>query len=113
MAALATWDDVEAAMRAINIAWGKVRDAAALREQETVIHRGAIVDVDDRQGGVRPIPQAPYRFSKAKSGVRGAAPHRGEHNTSVLGDWLHMGADDIAKLMGAGVLLQDDAVLQG
>jgi crotonobetainyl-CoA:carnitine CoA-transferase CaiB-like acyl-CoA transferase len=110
MAALDSWEAVEAAMDRMNIAWGQVRHGATLREQPTLAHRRSIVEIDDRAGGTRPIVQSPYRFSDARSGVRGPAPHRGEHNTEVLKEWL--GKDDaaIAALAAAGVLLRDEAL---
>ena len=88
----------------MNIAWGQVRNAATMREQPTVAARGAIVEVDDRAGGTRPIPQSPYRFSTATSGVRGPAPHRGEHNREVLGDWINKSANEVDALVDAGIL---------
>ena len=63
-------------MARMNIAWGEVRNARTLTEQPTVKARGSIVQVDDREGGTRPVVQSPYRFSAAASGVRGPAPHR-------------------------------------
>lgn len=107
MAALTSWDSIETAMAEMNIAWGRVRHAATVREQQTVVARGTIVDVDDRAGGTRPIPQSPYRFSKARSGVRGPAPYRGEHNRDVLTEWLDKPSDDIDALTDAGVLQQE------
>jgi CoA:oxalate CoA-transferase len=111
MAGLATWAEVEAAFERMNIAWGEVRPAASLRDQPTLRHRGAIVGVDDRAGGVRPTGQSPYRFSQATSGVRGGAPHRGEHNAEVLAEWLGLSAEEVADLEGAGVLSRDREVL--
>jgi len=107
MMGLADWEKVTAAMAAMNIAWGEVRDGARLREQPTLAHRGSIVDLDDREGGTRPIPQSPYRFSAAKSGVRGVAPHRGEHNAEVLAEWLGLDGAKAAALRKAGVLSAD------
>jgi crotonobetainyl-CoA:carnitine CoA-transferase CaiB-like acyl-CoA transferase len=104
MRGLADWDAVEAALAKVNIAWGRLRAGHDLGEQPTLRHRGAIVQVDDRAGGTRPIPQSPYRFSAASSGVRGGAPHRGEHNTEVLGEWLGLGEADVARLAESGVL---------
>ena len=63
--------------------------------------------VDDRAGGERLVTQSPYRFSDAESGVRGGAPHRGEHNAEVLQEWLDMDAVDIAALVDCGALLED------
>ena len=111
MSGLATWAEVESAFSRMNIAWGQVRRAATLREQPTLRHRGAIVDVDDRAGGVRPTGQSPYRFERAASGVRGPAPHRGEHNAEVLHEWLGLSADDAARLEAAGVLSRDGETL--
>ena len=104
MRGLADWDEVEAAMAKINIAWGRVRRGHDLGEQPTLRHRGSIAQIDDRAGGTRPIPQSPYRFSAARSGVRGGAPHRGEHNREVLGEWLGLGDAEVAALSAAGVL---------
>jgi len=104
MRGLADWDQVGSAMARMNIAWGEVRPGAGLRNQPTIKHRGSIVEIDDRAGGTRPIPQSPYRFSAARSGVRGSAPHRGEHNQDVLGDWLGMAPIDVEALVQGGVL---------
>lgn len=46
--------------------------------------RGMVRDVDDRRGGAYPVLDTPYRFSRAKSGVRGTAHYRGEDNRAVL-----------------------------
>jgi len=103
-AALGDWSQVEAAMDRMNTAWGQVRHGAALRDQPTLKHRGSIAEIDDRAGGTRPIPQSPYRFSDARSGVRGPAPHLGEHNTQVLSEWLGMSSEDVGKLVANRVL---------
>lgn len=109
MRSLSSWDQVEAAMAKMNLAWGQVRNAATMAEHPTVSARGAIVQIDDREGGTRPIPQSPYRFSAAKSGVRGPAPHRGEHNAEVLGDWLGCSAAEVGELEQHKVLQRDGA----
>jgi CoA:oxalate CoA-transferase len=108
---LADWPAVEAAMARMNLAWGQVRRGADLREQPTVRHRGSIAEIDDRAGGTRPIPQSPYRFSAARSEVRGPAPHRGEHNAEVLAQWAGKSAAEVAALEASGVLLKDAATL--
>ncbi len=105
---LTTWNQVAEAMTAINMAWGQVRHGADLRDQPTLRHRGSIVEIDDREGGTRPIPQSPYRFSNAKSGVRGPASTRGEHNGQVLGEWLDLPKAAVAALTEAGVLSATD-----
>lgn len=105
-AGLATLAEVAAAMATMNLAWGAVRDSVDVGESPTVRHRGSIATVDDRAGGMRPIAQSPYRFSQAEAGVRGPAPHRGEHNHEALADWLGVGEEEIEAWRTAGVLLE-------
>jgi CoA:oxalate CoA-transferase len=107
MRGLADWDAVETAMDKANLAWGQVRRGHDLGEQPTLRHRGSIAQVDDRAGGTRPIPQSPYRFSSARSGVRGGAPHRGEHNHQVLGEWLGLGEREVDAMLASGLLAAD------
>jgi len=104
-------DAMVAGMARMNLAWGDAREAKDVREQPTVAARNSVVDIDDRAGGTRPIVQSPYRFSNATSGVRGPAPHRGEHNVSVLADWCGMAEADVEQLLAQGVLLRDDEML--
>ena len=111
MLALATWDQVEQAMHTMNLAWGKVRAPESVVEQPTLAARGAIVQMDDRAGGTRPLTQSPYRFSAATSGVRGPAPHRGEHNAQVLGEWLGYDEVVLQTLIADGALQRDDEQL--
>lgn len=108
MAALDSFEAIEACMDKMNLAWGRVRDPATIREQATVQARNTIVEVNDRDGGTRPVTQSPYRFSHAKSGVRGPAAHRGEHNHEVLAEWLNRSALDVDGLLLAGVLQSED-----
>ncbi len=108
MRSLSSWEAVDEVMAAMNIAWGVVRAPEDIRNQATVAARGAIVEVDARDGGTRPVVQSPYRFSAARSGVRGPAPHRGEHNGDVLTEWLGKDAGAIEALHAAGVLLVDE-----
>ncbi len=112
LANLASWTEVEEAMAAMNLAWGRVRTPMTLRDQPTIAARKAIVDIDDRIGGTRPITQSPYRFSGARSGVRGPAPHRGEHNSAVLVDWLSKSPVQISQLHSDQVLQFDGDFVQ-
>lgn len=112
LANLASWTEVEEATAAMNLAWGRVRAPMTLRDQPTIAARKAIVDIDDRIGGTRPITQSPYRFSAARSGVRGPAPHRGEHNSAVLVDWLGKSPAQISRLHSDQVLQFDGDFVQ-
>jgi len=107
MLSLASWEAVEDAMAKMNLAWGRVRSGKALREQPTLAFRKSVIDIDDRAGGVRPMAQTPYRFSQATAGVRGPAPHKGEHNAEVLHRWLGLSDDEITALLARGILTRD------
>jgi crotonobetainyl-CoA:carnitine CoA-transferase CaiB-like acyl-CoA transferase len=97
-----------AALDRANLAWGDVRTTEAAFESPTARARGSAVWIDDRGGGRRRTVQSPYRFSSARSGVRGPAAYRGEHNREVLSEWLGASADEITKLEQAGVLLAEE-----
>jgi crotonobetainyl-CoA:carnitine CoA-transferase CaiB-like acyl-CoA transferase len=84
-----------------------VRDPHHLDEQVTLKHRGMIKQVDDRVGGTRPVADSPYRFSGAKSGVRGPAAHRGEHNRGVLKEWLGAADRQIDAWIESSVLIPE------
>lgn len=94
-------------MDELDIPWGQVRDPRKLDRQPTLQARDMIIEVDDRAGGTRPMVQSPYRFSSARSGVRGPAAHRGEHNREVLSSWLGMEEKSIEQLVADGLLLAD------
>jgi CoA:oxalate CoA-transferase len=113
MLAQTSFEQIEQTMARMNLAWGRVRNASTLTEQPTIKARGTITQIDDREGGTRPITQSPYRFSMARSGVRGPAPHRGEHNKEVLAQWLGYEDGRVQALTDLGVLQQDAEALAG
>lgn len=108
----ATFDDLSAHLDDVNLAWGRVRQVGDdVYSQPSVVARGVVVDVDDRQGGTRKTVQSPYKFSGARSGIEpgAAAPKRGEHNVDALVDWLGTTSDQAGALVETGVLLCADA----
>lgn len=100
---LGTFDAVADALATVRIPVGIVRTVAEVAASGWAAHRRAIVEVDDRQGGTIPIPNAAWRFSDADAGVAGPPAWRGEHNRQVLGD---AGFDEaeLDRLEAAGVL---------
>ena len=102
-----TRDDVITALDEMNIAWGDVRSAADVADLACVQARESIVQIDDRSGGTRSIPQSPYRFRRNQSNVRKGAPHLGEHNDEVLHEWLGWTSADIDKVSSALVTGSD------
>ena len=102
---LRTKAQVQEVMESLGLAWGEVRDSSTLMGSDTVRHRGVLTEVDDRAGGLRVIPQTPYRFSNAEAAVRGGAPHRGEHNEEVIRDWLGLDDEDVGRWLDSAALV--------
>ena len=96
-----TREDVITSLDKMNIAWGDVRSAADVADLACVQARESIVQIDDRSGGTRSIPQSPYRFRRNQSNVRKGAPHLGEHNDEVLQEWLGWTSADIDNVSSA------------
>jgi crotonobetainyl-CoA:carnitine CoA-transferase CaiB-like acyl-CoA transferase len=93
----------------LNLAWGDVFDHREVyKKQRSMEAREILTEVDDRAGGTRKITQTPYRFSSARSGVRGPAAYKGEHNYSALEEWLGTPRALVDELHRSNVLLQDD-----
>ncbi len=102
---LGSREAVIAALAKMNIAWGDVRDGFQTLQQPTLLHRGSIMQVDDRNGGTRPVARTPYRFSDAASGSRRGAPHQGEHNLVVLREWAGVDEAQLQAWQAAGALV--------
>ncbi len=67
---------------------GVLRTVREIGDSDWAAARGAIVEVADRGGGVVRVPNSPWHFSDADSGVRGEPAYRGEHNREVLAEKL-------------------------
>ncbi|HUR78313.1 MAG TPA: CoA transferase [Acidimicrobiales bacterium] len=100
------FDDLAAALDKAGLAFGVVRDQFEVIHSPTALHRGTVAQIDDNGGAgeTRGVVQTPYRFSDAESGVRGPAPHRGQHNAEVLRDWASLDDASIAALRDSGIL---------
>lgn len=104
---VATFDTaaaVEAAIGHSNVLAAEVRTVPELAETDWAAERGAFVRVEVGPDTHVVVPQAPWRFSDADSGVVPRAGFRGEHNREVLRDLLDLGDDELDRLEAAGVL---------
>ncbi len=97
-------DSLEAALAKAKLVMGVVRSVTEAGQTTWATERGAVVEVSDRGGGTLKLPNSPWRFSKADSGVRGVPAYRGEHNHEVLHDWLQMDNARVAELEAQQVL---------
>lgn len=94
-------EEVIVALDKMNIAWGDVRPASDVQELASVKARASIIEVDDRAGGTRSIPDSPYKFRQLEADVRAGAPHLGEHNEEVLRQWLDWSEEEISNAQAA------------
>jgi CoA:oxalate CoA-transferase len=88
------------------LAYGVVRTVAEIGNSDWAKEHGAVAEVSDRGSGQFRIPNSPWRFSNAASGVRGEPAYRGEHNREVLAEILGLSTDEIEGLERRGVLSQ-------
>jgi CoA:oxalate CoA-transferase len=101
-------DELKRDLDRMELPWGDVVSSSDALVSPALGEAPVYGEIDDRAGGTRKVVQAPYVFSGAESGVRGAAPRRGEHNAEVLEGWLGMSADEIEALEKGGVLLREE-----
>ena len=87
-AAFATmsFDDIAAKLDAEDMVWSPVQTPAQVAADPQVMASGAILQVEDGEGGTYPSPAAPARFPGADATVRPRSPTLGEHTREVLGE---------------------------
>jgi crotonobetainyl-CoA:carnitine CoA-transferase CaiB-like acyl-CoA transferase len=86
------------------IAAGRLRTVEEIAATDWAADRGSIVEVSDRGDGTIAVPEAPWQFSHADSGVRGEPRYRGEDNRAVFGELLGIDDDELDLLETSGVL---------
>lgn len=102
-----TYDDasrMEHDLAAHGYAMGVLRTVREVADSAWAEERGAIVAVPDRGEGTVRIPNSPWHFSDAETGVRGRPAYRGEHNHEVLRELLGLDDDELHRLVDEGVL---------
>ncbi len=97
-------DTIETALAEHGLAMGVLRTVDEISHTDWAEARGAVVEVDDRSGGTLRIPNSPWRFSGADTGVRGVPAYRGEHNREVLRELLDVSDPELDRLEGDGIL---------
>ena len=98
-------DQMENRLNDHRLAMGRVRQPGELADTDWAYARGAIVEVDDRAGGLVRIPNAPWHFSDAPDvGTRGTPRYRGEDNRSIIGALPDYSPERLDQLEADGVL---------
>jgi crotonobetainyl-CoA:carnitine CoA-transferase CaiB-like acyl-CoA transferase len=104
---VARLDSPEALVAAIgrtDLMVADVRTVPELAASDWAAERGAFVVVPVGGGEEVVVPQAPWRFSHADSGVVPTVGFRGEHNREVLRDLLGLTDERVDALTADGVL---------
>ncbi len=96
--------DLERAIGVSTVLAAEVRTVAELAATEWAAERGAFAEVDLGAGHSVTVPQSPWRFSDADSGVVGTVGFRGEHNHGVLRELVGLDDAEIARLSAEGIV---------
>jgi CoA:oxalate CoA-transferase len=84
---LVTFDNLEqlqAQVSEAGLAVGRVRTVKEFAKSEWAKEWNAVVDVDDRAGGILRMPGNPWIFSRSELPPPGAPAYQGEHNEEIL-----------------------------
>ena len=95
---------IEAVLDRHELATGEMRSVRDIANTQWAAERHAVVAVSDRNGGSVRVPNSPWTFSAATTGVHGEPKYRGEDNEQVLREVLGLDDATIAALAAAGVL---------
>lgn len=80
------FEDIARRLDEVDLVWAPVQTPAQVAADPQVAAAGALIDVEDGQGGVYRSPAAPARFPGADATVRPAAPGLGQHTREVLAE---------------------------
>jgi len=79
-------DQLQAQVSEAGLALGSIRDIEDFAQSEWIGEWGALVDVDDRNGGTTRMPGQPWKFSNAVLPDAGIPYFQGENNLEVLAE---------------------------
>ena len=80
------FEDIARRLDEVDLVWAPVQTPAQVAADPQVAAAGALIDVEDGQGGTYRSPAAPARFPGADATVRPAAPGLGQHTREVLAE---------------------------
>ncbi|MGY3484756.1 CoA:oxalate CoA-transferase [Bradyrhizobium sp. USDA 4011] len=104
---LATFDNLEQLQAQVSesgLAIGSVRTLNEFANSDWAKEWNAVVDVDDRDGGVVRMPGNPWIFGTSKLPPPGAPAYQGEHNEEILRE-LQISEDQIRDMQKKSVIL--------
>jgi crotonobetainyl-CoA:carnitine CoA-transferase CaiB-like acyl-CoA transferase len=95
------FEEIARRLDAADLVWSPVQTPADVAADPQVAAAGALVQVEDGEGGTFSSPAAPMRFPGADVAVRPPSPKLGEHTRQVLAE-LGYGAAEIDAMFEAG-----------
>lgn len=104
---LTTFEDLEqlqAQVSEAGLAVGRVRTVSEFADSDWAKEWNAVVEVDDRGGGLVRMPGNPWIFSRSELPSPGVPAYQGEHNEDILGG-LDIPAEQVRDLQQRNILL--------
>ncbi len=95
------FDEIARRLDEVDLVWAPVQTPAQVAADPQVAAAGALIEVEDGQGGTYRSPAAPARFPGADATVRPAAPSLGQHTREVLAEVGYSTAE-IEAMLAAG-----------
>lgn len=96
-----TFDEIARRFDAADLVWSPLQTPADVAADPQVAASGAVIQVEDGEGGTYPSPAAPMIFPGAEVRMRPRSPQLGEHTREVLAE-LGYGAEQIQQMFEAG-----------
>ncbi len=99
-----TRDEGAEKLRAARVPSAPVRDVREALNRPHLHERGALEWFEHTSLGRIALPQSPLRLHGAPQAHAAQNPALGEHNREIYGEWLGLGAEELAALASDGVI---------
>ena len=99
-----TRDEGAEKLRAAKVPSAPVRDVREALNRPHLHERGALEWFEHASLGRIALPQSPLRLHGAPHLGAAENPKLGEHNREIYGEWLGLGAEELAALVSGGVI---------
>ena len=96
-----SFDEIAGKLDAADLVWSPVQTPAEVAADPQVHASGAIIQVEDGNGGTYSSPASPARFPGADATIRPRSPTLGEHTREVLGE-LGYSETEVEAIFAAG-----------